>query len=386
MHRNKILLSTAAIATTFFQIKAVLLDIHIPLPHGCLLTQALKANLLLQDASRAPPRKSVSSSSESREGVDLFTRHIPHITLYLADFDLEADPPSKSNDSTVVGTLNQTKLDSFLHTIDTLNFTSVNVSSCPLSFKAETPTTSTGAAFFSINNEQFFVMNGAYTMLPIQNNACLQLLSEALLQPLQPYLKRPPVVPSWVNSLPERERSHKISQVEQYGSPNVLGDFDPHVTVGYDILLRSSHRRLSTAECPPGQCRDLEGKCQPIVHCFADPCTEVPGVKCPDGRVCVPNFCGGCNFSCDTPSVQDSGEEQLQLRMDAMNQWNDQFQLISKECVGEVEEIAVGRTGLGGTVLSGSRMRHWKLIPDSDDGVADISSVGPMEDVFDSVQ
>ncbi|KAL7486763.1 hypothetical protein ACHAW6_012357 [Cyclotella cf. meneghiniana] len=381
MHSNKILLSSAVLAATPLQNAAVLLDIHVPLPRGCLLTQALKANLLLQDASRDPPRKGGPVTDESREGVDLFTRHIPHVTLYLADFDLEAVPPQHSNDCTV---LNQTKLDSFLDTIGSLNFTAVNASSCPLSFTAETPATSLASAFFAINNEQFYTVNGAYTMLPVKNDACLQRLSDALLKPLQPYLKRPSEVPSWVDSLPEPERTHKISQVEKYGSPNVLGDFDPHVTVGYDV--RHSRRRLQNTECPPGQCLDLEGKCQTIVRCFADPCMEVPGKKCDEGQVCNSNFCGGCNYSCEDPSVQDSDQEQLQLRSEAMNQWNDQFQLISSECIGNVEEIAVGRTGLGGTVLSGSRVGYWELIQNTHEVDEGNEIADRNEDVFESVQ
>ena len=288
--------------------------------------------------------------------MDLFTKDIPHVTLYLADFDLEATPQN----TTTPTILNQTKVDSFLKTIGLLNFTKINASSCPLSFVAETSSSS----FFSINNEKYYVINGAYTMIPVKNNACLQHLSDSLLSPLQKYLKLPSPIPSWVNDLPEETRKEKIEKITSYGSPNVLENFEPHVTVGYD--KHTTQRRLQ--ECSNGQCLDLQGQCQPEVSCFADPCTEVPGEKCRDGEVCRANFCGGCNFGCETLSVGESGAEMSQLRVDAMEDWNDHFQLISDECNGRVLGVGVGRTGLGGTVLSGSRLGYWELFNDEEDG------------------
>ena len=295
--------------------------------------------------------------------MDLFTKDIPHVTLYLADFDLEA----KSLNASAPVKLNQTKVDAFVKTIGSLNFTNINASSCPLSFKAETSDTllSTTDSFFSINNDKYFVINGAYTMIPIENNACLQHLSDSLLAPLEKFLKLPAEIPAWVNELPEEEKNSRISKIETFGSPNVLDFFEPHVTVGYDEHYY--HPVLRATQCPDGQCLDLQGACQPTVECFADPCTEVPGEKCGDGELCKTNFCGGCNFSCESLSVQDSANGQTQLRLDAMEQWNEQFQMISSDCDGNVKEVAVGKTGLGGTVLADSRLGYWGLFDDVED-------------------
>jgi hypothetical protein len=389
MNAITILLSAAV------PISAVLLDVHIPLPQGCLLTQALRANLLLQDASRAPPSKEGDSSSPSdgSEGVDLFTRHIPHVTLYLADFDLESEPhPAQDATNSSVVSLNQTKVDDFIKAIESLNLTSGDDSSCSLSFTAETPSTSAADSYFSINTEQFYIINGAYTMLPVKKNACIKHLSDSLLQPLQSFLKSPAEVPEWVYSLPEPERSQKISQVQEYGSPNVLENFEPHVTVGYNENYppldgkRHALRRLET-ECPDGQCLDQKGVCRTIVSCFADPCTNEPGDKCADGAICVSNFCGGCNFICRSHAshaMEDSGAEQSQLRIDAMNKWNDEFQLINNECDGKIKAIAVGRNGLGGTVLAGSNLGYWEFKNDGNDDAERTNA--NMKDVFDSAE
>lgn len=299
---------------------------------------------------------------ESREGVDLFTKHRAHVTLYLADFDLE----TTNENATAPASLNQTKVDSFLQTIDSLNFTSINASACPLSFKGEAaPADETPAeSFFSINSDKYFIINGAYTMIPVKNNDCLQNMSNMLLVSLQQYLKLPTQIPAWVNELPDAERIEKISKIREYGSPNVLDNFDPHVTVGYD--KHHNNRRMQETPCPIGQCLDLEGACRPITSCFADPCTEVPGEKCEDWEVCKPNLCGGCNFQCESLSVQGSGQDQSQLRVDAMEQWNEMFQTISGDCNGNAMGVAVGQTGMGGTVLSGSELKHWEFVDDEE--------------------
>ena len=71
-------------------------------------------------------------------------------------------------------------------------------------------------------------------MLNVQNNPCLKALSSAVLDPVESFIKRPVIVPSWVASLKEPERSAAIYRCRKYGSPNVLEGFKPHLTVGYD--------------------------------------------------------------------------------------------------------------------------------------------------------
>ena len=259
--------------------QSIHLDVHVPLPHGCLYYHALRANRLLRQASppRSLPPTQISPLTPSEE-VDLFTQHTPHVTLYLADFALEDD------DAQTV--LNQTKVEDFVKTISSINFTEIVAGlDCPLSFAKDQSTSA------------YYKINGAYTMLPIENTQCLQALSDQLVHTLQPYLRRPIIVPSWVASLPEPARSAAIYRCRTWGSPNVFEEFEPHVTVGYDPISSDSSRATT--------------------H---------------------------------------------EWRVDAMEQWNEAFiQVRETLCTDEVQGIALGKTGVGGTVLANTRMRYWKF-------------------------
>mmetsp|Transcript_37994 Transcript_37994/g.80051 ORF Transcript_37994/g.80051 Transcript_37994/m.80051 type:complete len:343 (-) Transcript_37994:169-1197(-) len=272
--------------------QSIHLDVHVPLPTGCIKYQALHVNNLLRKASRAAAQQSSDGGDDApppSENVDLFSRHTPHVTLYLADFDLEAKaiPATGDGDDAAANELNQTKVDEFLGAISALNLTEMIAGwNCPLSLSNEYSTPS---------STSYYKINGAYTMLPIEDTPCLQTLSTALLHSLQSYLKQPIEVPSWVASLPEPDRSSAIYRSRTYGSPNVLEGFDPHVTVGFD------------------------------------------------------------------PSGADAPEGQQQWREDAMRQWNDAYEQVRETCMDEVQGIALGKNGVGGTVLADSRMGYWEL-------------------------
>ena len=173
------------------------------------------------------------------EKINLFSDHTAHITLYLADFDLEANTQQHTDDiNTTTATakaLNQTKVNAFKKTISSLNFTSVVTGmDCHLSF-----TQSPSSADADI---QYYKINGSYTMLLISNTPCLQRLSNTLLNALQVYIKHPVRVPTWVANLPEPQRSAAIYRTRQYGSPNIMEAYVPHVSVGYDpgIKMKAS--------------------------------------------------------------------------------------------------------------------------------------------------
>ncbi|KAL9184651.1 hypothetical protein ACHAXT_012621 [Thalassiosira profunda] len=208
------------------------LDVHIPLPQGCLKYEALRANRLLRQASG---RVRKGAAPHPTEGVDLFSDHTAHVTLYLAEFDMEeVNAPEQENGANSEGAetanaLNQTKVDAFLGAISSVDFHQIlNGWKCPLSFAPDATTSN------------YYTVNGGYTMLPVQNTPCLQSLSTALLHKLQSFLKQPIVVPDWVASLPEPQRSAAIYRSRMYGSPNVLEGFAPHVTVGYDPIGENS--------------------------------------------------------------------------------------------------------------------------------------------------
>ncbi len=80
----------------------------------------------------------------------------------------------------------------------------------------------------------YYTISGDYTMLPLKNTNCLRDLSTALLRSLKLYLRHPAIVPSWVACLPEPECSAGIYRCREYGSPNVLDGFVPHVMVDFD--------------------------------------------------------------------------------------------------------------------------------------------------------
>ena len=48
-------------------------------------------------------------------------------------------------------------------------------------------------------------------------------------------------------------------------------------------------------ECSPNECLDLNGRCDVMVSCFADPCMNS---SCSDDEQCESNYCGGCNAVC----------------------------------------------------------------------------------------
>ncbi len=283
--------------------QSVHLDIHIPLPDGCLKYYTLLANRLLRQASR-PISSGSTDLPPAIEEVNLFSLHTPHITLYLADFDLEIANISVQDDTGAIR-LNNTKVAAFLNDISHLNFTEIiSGMECTLSYFSK------GAS------NTFYVINGAFTMLPIEKTPCLQMLSDTVLYTMKSYLRQPVAVPEWVAQLPEPTRSESIYRSREYGSPNVLEGFDPHVTVGFDppiFSLTSSQHVWSSSQSPI-----LES----------------------DGQANI-----------------------LQRRSEAMNQWNDLYgQAVSSEnCVNDALGIALGKVGVGGTVLADSIMGYWDI-------------------------
>eukprot|EP00573_Skeletonema_grethae_P003738 CAMPEP_0201694374 /NCGR_PEP_ID=MMETSP0578-20130828/6673_1 /ASSEMBLY_ACC=CAM_ASM_000663 /TAXON_ID=267565 /ORGANISM="Skeletonema grethea, Strain CCMP 1804" /LENGTH=317 /DNA_ID=CAMNT_0048180057 /DNA_START=60 /DNA_END=1013 /DNA_ORIENTATION=+ len=281
---------------------AIYLDIHVPLPNNdCLMTQTLRANELLRSFRS-------SSQNSNSERIDLFSKHTPHITLFLADFDLEIHHDDEDNggvedDNDSFAKLNVTKVNSFLETISKINFTQVVEGlECTLSLSPTQPFMDHHQHNSNNSEKKFYTINGAFTMLHVQNNPCLKALSNAVLDPIESFVKRPVRVPSWVASLQEPERSAAIYRSRKYGSPNVLEGFVPHLTVGYDP---STERSAAVA----------------LAH--------------------------------------------LDWREDVMEQWNEEFSVSSmsgSSCGSEVKGVAVGRNSIGGTVLADSRMRYWDVV------------------------
>ena len=297
------------------QCQSIYLDIHIPLPDGCLKYHALLANRLLRHES-ADASGGGAADILPTEQVNLFSSHTPHISLYLADFDLEISTLSINNNGSIPIPLNDTKVSAILNDISSINLTEIITGmECTLTFYSKNPTNT------------YYIINGDYTMLPIANTPCLQTLSDTILFSVKSYLRQPVVVPNWVAELPEPSRSASIYRSREFGSPNVLEGFDPHVTVGFDpptLLLTPSQQVRSAMQSP---------------------------------------ILGSDGNSPDNNS--NNQVSNLQWRIDAMNQWNDIYQqaVMSERCVDQVSRIALGKVGVGGTVLANSRMGNWDIPP-----------------------
>ena len=300
---------------------SIRLDVHVPLPpDGCVTYHALLANRMLREASN------------DTEVVDLFGNHAPHVTLYLADFDLESDDDvvddvdgettsgwggattsDDDRDGVVVvvvveeedASLNRTKVDSFLEAISSIDLGDIVASAgCRLSLSMDQSSTSS-------EDGAYYTINGDYTMIRIKNTDCLRHLSDALLRSLNSYLRRPVIVPSWVADLPEPERSAGIYRSREYGSPNVLDGFVPHVTVGFDPTTTTD---------------------------------------------------ANANTTTDAATGSSDSSIRRRWRIEAMERWSDEFGRVPiGACADDARGIAVGVSSVGGTVLANSRMGYWEF-------------------------
>ncbi len=287
----------------------------------CLLSETLQANELLRSYSIANGTDALPLPPV-REHIDLFTKHTPHITLFLADFALEIDKSGNffhdssaaivMDDNTqkqqpqqqtewIPQELNATKVNSFLNKISSINFTNIirDWDECTLSLTTQ--------SFLQDkdnnkkNNKKYYTINGAYTMLNINKTSCLQTLSNTIVQSVQSFIKHPIICPSWIGSLPEPQRSMAIYNCREYGSPNVFDTFAPHLTVGFDI--------------------------------------------------------------------SSDYDNNMKWREDAMDRWNEGFASVDDDnsnngddgCTAIIEGIAVGVNSIGGTVLANSRLKYWRL-------------------------
>ncbi|KAG2392426.1 hypothetical protein C9374_012678 [Naegleria lovaniensis] len=128
--------------------------------------------------------------------------HQPHVTLYLTRFISEFR-------DTIVNDLNNTLIS---------QFNALNLGNC------------------SVSTTTYFNVSGSYAMWDVQNSPCLQGLSNAIVNATARYVdpRSKSTIPSWVNNLPPQLRQVKILMIQQYGSPNVFSQFQPHVTIAHD--------------------------------------------------------------------------------------------------------------------------------------------------------
>jgi len=85
----------------------------------------------------------------------------------------------------------------------------------------------------SINMAKAVVI-GEYGMWNSVTPACLQHMSDAVVNGTFDLAVPNQEVPSWVYDLPSPQRELKIAYIQKYGSPNVFSQFEPHVTLAWD--------------------------------------------------------------------------------------------------------------------------------------------------------
>ena len=180
---------------------AMQLDIHLKLrASSCLYQTANIANTKLHEKSNT---EQIS-----------FNQTLPHVTLYLTEFD-------NNNITDLVETLKSSDLTRQLVEIDDV------------------------------------MVNSAYAMYHVNNNPSIHQISDTIVQLAKEFITPNQTVPEWVYNLPEPARSRKIEYVTKYGSPNVLEEFDPHLTVGYDSdesLVKERRDILSEVLDGDGSC------------------------------------------------------------------------------------------------------------------------------------
>lgn len=208
----------------------LLLDIHLPVKmssQSCVYDEALLWNLAFQN---------MNNGESSFEAIDFVSHHTPHVTLYLADFNMENEMiPNESTHESIYN-INQTKIDTLVKTLKTVvEEIKEEITQKDLRYNFKFPC-----------NIQIIdsITNGAYTMLNIENNACLQYLSDKIVNRTMSFVHFPSPIPDWVQSISDPiERKQKIDLIEKYGSPNVFQGFTPHVTVSYNEESNADNER-----------------------------------------------------------------------------------------------------------------------------------------------
>ena len=271
--RSMLLLFWIGLLATIVAVDALLLDIHLPLKSStnewqqeCPFSQALESNRILRHYW------------PQTEQVDFFTPlHIPHVTLYQVEFDLEKDNATiagmarsedhKNDTDAASAEIDPAKLEVLLGTL-------YNMSSAGVLPQCEVVLAPPAIVF------------GAYTQWPVQPSDCLQVLSDSIVDQLSKYIKRPPIIPDWVWTLPEPQRSRKLEMIQRYGSPNVYSEFQPHATVGFDTTTPTNNStRRARIRAMNRIANDMPQPCGGMIRTAAVAKVGVGGTVLADGKV-----------------------------------------------------------------------------------------------------
>ncbi|GMH95676.1 hypothetical protein TrST_g6413 [Triparma strigata] len=134
-------------------------------------------------------------------------------------------------------------------------FTDINspdfISAAEVSLKQAYATSCAPTTYINIAISQY--ASGSYGMLDVGLTTCLQALSDSLVTATSKYVdpSAKEYIPDWVYQLPPEEQKAKIDLISQYGSPNVLSGFSPHVTLLADDVNTTELAGIMAANTVP---------------------------------------------------------------------------------------------------------------------------------------
>lgn len=78
---------------------------------------------------------------------------------------------------------------------------------------------------FETNTTGLEITSGNWFFMNLVRNRNLQTLSDLLVESLSPFRTKSDFIPDWAKAYPK-----KVEYISKYGSPNVYGEFNPHLT------------------------------------------------------------------------------------------------------------------------------------------------------------
>jgi hypothetical protein len=175
--------------------RSIDLNIHLKLSPQC-STLAIQMN------------QNISAHDSAHQQIDLENKQEPHITLYLSSF-------GRINLYSIEKALRQL----FQQNLNVNDFDDIQMPYLPC----------------TVEIEPVIFASGNYVLWQVKNDACIQSLSDAIVNSTSQYLSpnAKTTIPAWINTLPPEIRQLKIDMIHKYGSPNVFSQFEPHVTLAW---------------------------------------------------------------------------------------------------------------------------------------------------------
>ena len=172
-------------------------NLHVPVTSSAAVSTIVASNVDLTN----------SLSNPGDQELDFVSVHVPHVTLYLTSF-----LDSSVRNGSLASSAREALVQAYPHHCASSNSTS--------SFPIGTTKNA----------------SGSYCMLGVPATNCLSGLSMEVVLATMKYLhpSAKSSIPAWVNDLPENEREIKIDLIRNYGSPNVMSGFAPHLTLAVD--------------------------------------------------------------------------------------------------------------------------------------------------------